>query len=290
MTTKYPVYVLSKGRYDCCLTANFFVEDGVEFNLVVESHEYELYKKRYPNTNILVLPDYASGKGAIHVRNWIWSHSISNGFERHWEFDDNIRCVKRLQKGKRIVCNSNIAIKVVEDFTDRYTNIGISGFNYSMFVVNETNVPYYLNCHVYSGMLIYNNMPYRWRLNYNADTDLCLQVLHDGLCTISFNQFSIDKVRTMVMKGGNTQKYQGDGRLKMAKLLEFTWPDYVTTKWKFNRPQHSVPWKKLFKQKLIRRTDVNWDELKEVKYDIKLVALRNIKTKYMQEFYKENKS
>ena len=93
----------------------------------------------------------------------------------------------------RIVCNSSIAIKVVEDFTDRYTNIGISGFNYSMFVVNETNIAYFTNCHVYSGMLIYNNMPYRWRLNYNADTDLCLQILSGGLCTVLMNIFLIKK-------------------------------------------------------------------------------------------------
>ena len=288
MVTKYPIYVLSKGRYNACLTANFLIKDGVEFYLVVEKSEYNLYRKKYPDTNILVLPDYASGKGAIHVRNWIWSHSISNNHERHWEFDDNIRCIKRLQKGMRIVCNSSIAIKVVEDFTDRYTNIGISGFNYSMFVVNETNIAYFTNCHVYSGMLIYNNMPYRWRLNYNADTDLCLQVLDDNLCTVSFNQFSIDKIATMKMKGGNTDKYKGDGRLKMAKLLEFTWPKYVTTTWKFNRPQHSVPWKKLFKQKLIRRTDIDWDAIQKTKHNIQLVAVKDIKTKNMQQFYKNN--
>ena len=262
MKPRYPIYVLSKGRFNNCLTAKFFIADELDFYLVVEEQEYIDYKKYFPNTKILILPEESSGKGAIHVRNWIWSHSKKNGFERHWEFDDNISLIRRLHSGKRIPINSNLAISIIEDFTDRYTNIAISGFNYTMFVMNDTKQIYYLNCHVYSGMLIKNDMPYRWRLNYNADTDLCLQVLNDGLCTVSFNQFMIDKVATMKMKGGNTEKYQGNGRFKMAKLLEMVWPNYVKTVWKFNRPQHSIAWKKFFKQNLIRRTDIDWQSLK----------------------------
>jgi hypothetical protein len=287
MIPRYPIYVLSKGRYDCCLTAKFFIKDNVKFYLVIEEQEYQLYKKYFPNTEILILPKESSGRGAIHVRNWIWSHSIKNGYERHWEFDDNISLIRRLHKGKRIPCNSNTAISIIEDFTDRYTNIAISGFNYTMFVMNDCKSQYYLNCHVYSGMLIKNQMPYRWRLNYNADTDLCLQVLNDKYCTVSFNQFMIDKMTTMKMKGGNTKKYSGNGRLKMAKLLEFTWPQYVKTTWKFNRPQHSVAWKKFFKHNLIRRQDINWEEIKNKKYEIKLQQINNIKSNSIKKYIKE---
>ena len=46
MVTKYPIYVLSKGRYNACLTANFLIKDGVEFYLVVEKSEYNLYRKK----------------------------------------------------------------------------------------------------------------------------------------------------------------------------------------------------------------------------------------------------
>ena len=45
----------------------------------------------------------------------------------------------------------------------------------------------------------------------------------------------------MTVKGGNTQDlYQNNGRLVMARTLEEVWPDYVTTKWRFGRPQHVV--------------------------------------------------
>lgn len=289
--TKYPVYVLSKGRYDCCLTAKFLIEDNVDFYLVVETEEYEKYRKSFPTANILVLPPEKSNKGAVSTRNWIWSHSISNGHERHWEFDDNIRMIVRLHKGKRIRCNAGVAIRIVEDYTDRYENIAISGFNYTMFVMDDCKYQFFVNCHVYSGMLIRNHMPYRWRLAYNADTDLCLQVLHDKWCTVSFNQFSIHKMATMTMKGGNTKRYQGDGRYKMAKILEMTWPQYVKTSWKFGRPQHSVAWPKYFKQPLIRKKNIDWSKVAETKYDIELKVVQKVKSKSLNKWlskYKES--
>jgi hypothetical protein len=288
--SKYPVYVLSKGRSDCCKTARCFVEDNTHFYLVVEPQEYDDYKKHYPDIDILILPEGYYGKGAIPVRNWIWQHSKKNGYKRHWEFDDNIDQFRRLNKGKRIRCNSHIAISTVEDFTDRYENIAISGFNYTFFVMNDKNTPFSVNCHVYSAMLIDNSIPYRWRLRFNADTDLCLQVLDNGLCTVLFHAFCVDKAATMTMKGGNTNRYQGNGRLVMAKTLEEIWPQYVDTKIRFGRPQHVIKqnWG-MFKQQLKRRTDIDWNKIEKKKYDIKLKKIAPIKNKKLQKFYKDNK-
>ena len=287
--TKYPVYVLSKGRADCCKTAKCFTEDRLKFYLVVEPQEYEQYRKNFPNAEILVLPEGHYGKGAITTRNWIWSHSIENGYDRHWEFDDNIRIVGRLNKGKRIRCNAYYALSAIEEFNDRYENLHICGMNYQMFVLNTTTKPFYYNCHAYSGLLIQNNIPYRWRLRYNADTDLCLQVLHDGNCIINFNAFFIDKTTTMKMKGGNTDRYKGDGRWKMARVLEEVWPQYVTVTWKFGRPQHQVNWKKHFgNNQLIRRKDIDWNKIAKKgnnDYGMTLKAKGKIKSKSLQKFY-----
>jgi len=288
--SKYPIYVLSKGRFNNCLTAKCFVKDNVDFFLVVEPQEYKEYKKNFPKTNILILPDGHYGKGAIPVRNWIWQHSKNNGHTRHWEFDDNITQFRRLNKGKRIRCNSLKAINVIEEFTDRYKNIAISGFNYTFFVMNHMQHPFFLNCHVYSALLIDNNIPYRWRLRYNADTDLCLQVLDNKLCTVLFNAFTVDKMATMKMKGGNTDRYKGDGRLVMARTLEEIWPQYVETKIRFGRPQHVIKnqWKN-FIHPLVRRTDIDWNKIENKKYDFKLKKIDNIKSKSLNKFYKDNK-
>ena len=77
----------------------------------------------------------------------------------------------------------------------------------------------------------------------------------------------------MVVKGGNTDDlYQKDGRLLMARSLEEVWGnDIVETKWRFGRPQHVIKHKwKQFTHPLIRRTDIDWDEIKRKKYEGKL--------------------
>ncbi len=261
METKYPVYVPSKGRFENCYTAKFLLADQTPFWLVVEPSEYEEYASRFPKDIIIVTPK--DNMTLLGVRNWIHDRSKAAGDKRHWQLDDNIMRTRRLFKGKRIPCNSAIALRMCEEFTDRYTNIGLSGLNYTMFALNTTPVPYFLNVHVYSCSLINNEMPYRHRLIYNDDTDLCLQILAGGHCTVLFNAFMVDKIRTMVVKGGNTTAlYQGDGRLKMARSLERVWPGVVTTDRRFQRPQHVVKdsWKH-FDTQLIRRTDIDWSAL-----------------------------
>ena len=282
MRSKYPVYIISKGRHDCAYTAEYFVRDGVDFKIAVEPQEAELYRERYGD-RVAVLPFANLGLGSMPARNWCWEDSIKNGHARHWLFDDNIRGMYRLNYGKRIPCNCLWGIQTVEKFTDRYENIGMSGFNYTCFVTSKTTAPYYLNTHLYSAMLIKNDMPYRWRMKYNEDTDLNLQVLTNKLCIVAFNAISAMKMPTLKMKGGNmSELYRGDGRLKMARSLEAMWPNYVKVVWKFGRPQHSVNWR-VFKHPLIKRTDIDMDELKAE--DVPLKKMSPIKSKYLKKLY-----
>ena len=170
----------------------------------------------------------------------------------------------RRYKGKRLPCASGVALRVCEDFVDRYTNVAVAGLQYEMFLPdNQQHPPFYVNSKVYSCSLINHEIPFTWRLAYNDDTDLCLQALAQGWCTVTFNAFMVAKIRTMKVKGGNTDDlYQGDGRLRMSKTLERVWPYVVTTKRRFQRPQHVVraAWRK-FHQPLIRRADLDWDAL-----------------------------
>lgn len=243
---RYPVYVISKGRWGKeGLTARFLIADGVPFSLVVEPQEYAAYAAALTGAHIEVLPFSNLGKGSIPARNWVWEHARAAGHERHWILDDNIRMLRRWYKSKRVPCAAGVAFAAMEDFVDRYENVALAGPNYTMFAIEAGGIqprqPFWLNCHVYSCFLIRNDLPYRWRGRYNEDTDLCLQALSGGWCTISFNAFTQDKRRTMTMKGGNTTElYQGDGRLRMARSLERMWPGVVETKRRFQRPQHVV--------------------------------------------------
>ena len=103
-----------------------------------------------------------------------------NGFEYHWLFDDNITNWTKWVNGKRRKWNDiDVALKFVEILTIKH-KIDILGFEEPNFVVKPPKKPFKFNCHVYSAMLIKNKLPYRWRLKYNEDVDLCLQVLHNG--------------------------------------------------------------------------------------------------------------
>lgn len=251
---------MSKGRYDkkLSLTANFLIKDNVDFKIAVEPQEYDLYCNNVGEDKVLELPFSNLGLGSFPSRNYCWEDSIKNGFKKHWLFDDNIRCISRLNKGLRTKCNSLFALENIENFIDRYENVAIGGMNYRYFVTKETKKPYVINAHVYSGMLIQNNIPFRWRLKYNEDVDLCLQVLHHGyFSTVLFNAFLIDKTSTAVkMKGGNQDElYKNNAyekKVLKAKSLESVWPQYAKTVMRFNRPHHFVDWKRHFQQPLIR--------------------------------------
>jgi len=271
---KYPIYVISKGRADSALTAKFLMADKVPFKIVVEPQEAEAYAEACGEKNLLILPFSNLGQGSIPARNWVWEHAKASGAERHWILDDNIRSIKRWYDGMRIKCDSGPAFSAVEDFTDRYENIAISGMNYSMFAFTK-KPPFHLNAHVYSCILIRNELPQRWRGRYNEDADLCLQVLADNWCTILVNVFTAEKMQTMAMKGGNTdQLYKEDGRTTMARSLERQWPYVVTTRRRFGRAQHVIKdqWKR-FDTPLIRRKDIDWANLDKNEYGLSITQV-----------------
>lgn len=288
---KYPVFIISKGRHDVGMTAKMFLKDKVPFKLVIEPQEYDDYARYFDEKLLIKTPFSNLGQGSIPVRNFCWDMASEMGAERHWVFDDNIRYMQAWYKGKRLHCQSTLGIKAVEKFTDRYTNIAISGMNYSFFVVPKENInipAYILNTKIYSNLLIKTDLDFRWRGRYNEDTDLCLQALSKGYCTVQINNFMIQKNQTMTMKGGNmSELYQGDGRLTMSKSLEKMWPRVVTTSRKWGRPQHHIVknWRQ-FNTPLIPRDDIDWDNIEQDKLNITATD-RGIKSDHLKKYVDE---
>ena len=258
MNPKYPVYVISKGRWESRLTSKALERMKVPYHIVVEPQEFDNYASVIDKQKILTLPFSNLGQGSIPARNWVWEHSISVNAKKHWIMDDNIYDFYRLNRNTRNIVQTGTIFKICEDFTDRYENVPISGLNYRFFMVpTDSHPPYYLNTRVYSCILINNTLKHRWRGRYNEDTDLCIRALKDGFCTILFNAFLQEKAGTMTVKGGNTDElYADDGRLKMAKSLQKQHPDICTITWKFNRWQHQVNYTVFEKNKLIKKNNV----------------------------------
>jgi len=277
LVPRYPIYVPSKGRSEKCYTARFLAREGVPFRLVVEPAEAAPYAKRYGEERLLVLPwDNPPGTpdGLIRARNWIRDHSVAAGDARHWQIDDNVTGIWRRWRAKKIRCDAGAALRASEDFADRYENVALAGLNYHMFSINgEKQPPFLANVHVYSCTLVLNSIPYRWRLPYNDDTDLCLQVLSGGWCTILFNAFLAWKLTTMTLRGGNTDAlYGGDGRLRMARSLERMWPGVVKVSRRFGRPQHVIDWTR-FDQPLRRRPGADPGRAGKNEYGMRLVQV-----------------
>lgn len=251
---RYPVYVISKGRWESRWTVKALEQMNVEYKIVIEPQEFDNYAAVIDPAKILILPFSNLGQGSIPARNWIWNHAVASGAERHWILDDNITMFLRFQDNIKTPVGSGVIFRAAEDFVDRFENVAQAGFNYFMFIErkNGKKRPVTLNTRIYSCILLKNDIPYRWRGKYNEDTDLSLRILKDGWCTVLFNAFLCYKLPTMTVKGGNTDElYKGDGRKVMAESLRAQHPDVVRVARKWRRWQHVVDYRPFKDNRLI---------------------------------------
>lgn len=282
---KYPIYIISKGRWESRLTSKALEKMNVPYHIVIEPQEYDQYAAVIDSKKIYVLPFSNLGLGSIPARNWVWEHSISIGAKRHWILDDNLNNFRIYYDHRRIILEDDATFRAAEDFIDRYKNIALAGMQYTMFTVTQITKekpPIQINTRIYSCILIKNDIPYRWRGRYNEDTDLSLRVLKDGWCTCLFNKFLCDKMATMTMKGGNTESLykldNEDGRLLMAQSLHRQHPDVVKITRKWGRWQHQVDYRPFKANKLILKEGIEIPKGVN-NYGMKLVKRDNLTQK-----------
>jgi hypothetical protein len=271
MLPRYPVYIVSKGRWKNRLTSRALDLMGVPYKMIVEQDQLFEYQAEIGQERCLVLPqryfdEYdtcdeigdSKSKGPGPARNFAWDHAIKTGNERHWVMDDNLDAFHRLNRNIKREADTPAVFAAMEDFVDRYENVPLAGPNYYSFVKAADKVPAFIkNTRIYSCLLIQNNAPYRWRGRYNEDTDLSLRILKDGLCTIQFNAFLQGKVTTQRMRGGNTDEFYGlEGTKAKSQMLADLHPDVAEVVWRFNRWHHHVDYRPFKKNKLKRRSDI----------------------------------
>lgn len=258
MNPRFPVYIISKGRWQRRQTSRTLEEMNCPYKIVVEPSEYKEYASVINPDKILVLPEDFSklNQGSIPARNWVWEHSISTGAMWHWILDDNIESVERFNNNLKVKCYTPTPFHIVEEFCLRYINIAQAGMNYALFCpASEARPPIKFNTRIYSCILIRNDIPYRWRGKYNEDTDLSIRVMKDGWCTVLFNAFLIGKRSTMTQGGGNTTTIYNtdDNRLAFAQSLVDQHPDVARVSKRCGRWHHVVDYKPFSGNKLIRK-------------------------------------
>ena len=270
MQPRFPLYIPSKSRADTATTPRVLDKIGVPYRLVIEEQQYEAYSQHFPKEKLLILdPVYqqnyntfddlgdSKSKGPGPARNFIWQHSISEGYDWHWVMDDNIKRFARLHKNQRIEVGDGTIFAAMEDFVLRYENIGMAGPQYWMFAPNRSKLPpFVIGTRIYSCNLIRNDLPYRWRGRYNEDTDLSLVMLKNGWSTVQFNAFLQDKLTTQTMGGGNTEAfYAAEGTMPKSQMLVDMHPDVARIAWKFNRWHHYVDYTPFKTMPLIKKAD-----------------------------------
>lgn len=244
---RYPIYIISKGRWESRLTVKALERMRVRYRIVVEPQEVENYAAVLPRENILPLPARLSnlGQGGIPARNFVWDHAVRSGAKRHWILDDNIQhFFRRNHNAKRRVLSGAI-FRAAEDFVDRWANVPLAGFQYDFFVPDAGTSclpPFALNRRIYSCILIDHHQisHLRWRGKYNEDTDLSLRVLKEGYCTILFHAFLQKKIATMRMKGGNTDSLYKNGRMEFVRSLVKQHGDVARHVVRYGRDHHQV--------------------------------------------------
>ena len=306
MHSRYPIYIISKGRAESRLTVKSLDDMGAMYRVVIEESEYDDYAAVINPNRLLLLPegfrdnpqwarrceDTGLLGGSIPVRNWVWEHSINEGHKRHWILDDNIHNFYRLHNNRKTKMTTPTCFRVCEDFTDRYTDVKMSGMNYAFFCPASTKrPPYYHNTRVYSCILLANDVygELYWRGKYNEDTDLSLRVMKGGYHTFLFNQMLCGKVATLTMKGGNTKEVYNidqpgntdtrggenfDYRREFAESLHAQHPEEVNITQKWGRWHHHIDYSQFQHTKPTKKPGLNIPKGNN-EYGLKLVRLNN---------------
>jgi hypothetical protein len=292
---KYPIYVITKGRWEKTMTIDSLEEMGIDFRICVEPSEYDNYiaNARIDINKVIRLPENFSERkqGGIPVRNFVWHHSVERGYEKHWIIDDNILGFFRWNENTQKKVKDGVFFRVMEDFSDRYENLGLVSCQYASFIpaIDVGRGQFIRNTRTYSCILINSKLlderlEERWRGTYNEDTDLSLRVLSTGdLCTVNFNALLSGKQTTGSMKGGNTTTIYEFGKdtpqdkfsglQKKFDELKKNWGDIVTftnKRHKDGRPHHHIDYTKLFKQELVLKKGIERTP-KVNNYNMKLV-------------------
>ena len=244
---QYPVFIPSRGRVGIGMAMDVLEDSGVPYWLVVEPREAAAYRGAYGAERVKVLD--ANDRGLHYVRNWILDYTDKMGVERHWQVDDTVNGFFRGWGDGRRRVGAAEAMQVAEEFTGRYTNIAITGFLYYYWAFgSEPPPPVLLNRSAVGVYLMANGLGFRFRPNCFDDTDMGLQVLSSGWCTVRLTRYLFRKQRMGHMPGGcNSSLYLG-GKQRLFAELARLWPGVAPADRAFRG------WYK-FKQQLIKKEE-----------------------------------
>jgi len=174
------IFIPTKSRHNNCKTAEL-LSNYKGIYLVVEPQEEQLYKAKYHNNNILVLP--CNDKGIVYVRNYIKKYTEQNNINDYWQLDDDITALYYRQ-GTKLIKDNNVLIKAQQQFNE--LNIPLGSLEYRQYAWSA-NKPIILDSFCDSCVYVNNtkikNIYYREQVSGKEDRDFAMQVIKSGYKT-----------------------------------------------------------------------------------------------------------
>ena len=248
----YPIYIPSKGRAQQTTTIPLLLNEGLEINIVVEEEDYDNYNKEFgenSKVNILVLDK--SNEGVYYTRNFCKEQAKDYKF--HWQIDDNIKTFRRRVDNKNIKCSFLEIKEEMEEFSKKYSNIGMLSVIQSVWAYTK-KTDYTYNVPGSSCMLIATDNDCWFNKGLIDDTDFNIQLLEKELCVVLFNRLLMDKVRSKKMSGGNTEHYESTKNKDRVDNMVKKYPGFFkmkVDKYGVCRTRTLIRWKVKFPQNLI---------------------------------------
>lgn len=266
---KYPIYVVSYGRYDLREhTIDALQEMGIDYYVCVQEREQELYKSHFKlngwTGKIITSPN--TNQGSSQQRNTCLEHSKQNGYKKFWLLDDNMTGWYYFNMLEITRINHPYVFTHLEDISDNIKEpVGIISHCYTMDVrANDLRNPLQINTKNYSSSLIDTEIcgDIRFRLQYNEDIDFTFQVLEQGIKTIGLNIFLAGKKATKTVKGGNTDSIYKDHSQEDDKMTDKF--DCLYNTWKNSEISECIEKTNLYHSDGRTHHKINWDKVSEL--------------------------
>ena len=207
---KYPVCVLTYARAnESGRTHRTLTRMKVRHHLFVEQSQIYEYQQWYDPTycEIIELPEDFRGwgtMGSTSVRNYILDWGLERGHERVWMLDDNIKKYIRLYQGVKNPIESPVVFTHIEDYIDRYDNVGAVSHNFNPFVrEGDMRACVLKNGKQYSSMCLLTDKEFRFRYKHQEDNLMSIEMVERGFCNLCFNSVLYDKNTSGQDQGGN---------------------------------------------------------------------------------------
>jgi len=228
----YPICVLSYKRANVYgRTHHALTKMKIKHYLFIEPSQEEEYRKWY-DSEFCELVVYGAdlseeNMGGTPGRNFILDWGKFHNFERVWMLDDNIKGWMRLYKGFKYPINSPVIFTHIEDYIERYDNVGAVSHNLNTHIrEGDFRKCVVKNDKSYSSMLLPTDPDVRFRYKHQEDNLMSIEFIEKGYCNLCFNSVLYDKNTSGKDGGGNRESIYkvesgGDGEGYDERLTYF---------------------------------------------------------------------